>query len=173
MEGGKNQLGPNVGAVDIIHNQSVAGGDKSTSFTFRFSVCLLVPPTPVSTVSACVDQPGGRTGALGARRQGAIVLPSLQLRWKLALLRSRARGPLPQTFPQLIKFAAARELGQAGGDRQVRAGGEEGDGGDGDGEEAGGGGGVGAGRACGASSSGVCSDVLVPAQREMPPSLPL
>ena len=42
MEGGKNQLGPNVGAVDIIHNQSVAGGDKSTSFTFRFSVCLLV-----------------------------------------------------------------------------------------------------------------------------------
>ena len=26
MEGGKNQLGPNVGAVDIIHNQRVARG---------------------------------------------------------------------------------------------------------------------------------------------------
>ena len=38
MEGGKNQLGPNVGAVDIIHNQSVArGGDNSTSFNFQLS----------------------------------------------------------------------------------------------------------------------------------------
>ena len=43
MEGGKNQLGPNVGAVDIIHNQSVAGGDKSTSFNFQFSVCPGAP----------------------------------------------------------------------------------------------------------------------------------
>ena len=42
-KGGKNQLGPNVGAVDIIHNQSEAGGDKSTSFNFQFSQSVREP----------------------------------------------------------------------------------------------------------------------------------
>ena len=54
MEGGKNQLGPNVGAVDIIHNQRVAGGDKSTSFNFQFSVCQRAP-APVGPPSPSVD----------------------------------------------------------------------------------------------------------------------
>ena len=60
------------------------------------------------------------------------------------------------------------------GDREVRAGDEEGDVVDVGEEEAGGVGGGGAGRACtDCASSTSCSDVLVPAQREMPPSLPL
>ena len=58
-------------------------------------------------------------------------------------------------------------------DWEVRAGGEEEDVVDVGEEEAGRVGG-GAGRACTVcASSTSCSDVLVPAQREMPPSLPL
>ena len=98
--------------------------------------------------------------------------PPLELRPKLALFSGQTGGPLPQTFPQLIKFGGCRWSSARLGGTEVQAGGEAGDVVDVGGEEVGGVGVV-AGRACGGGGSGLCSDVLVTTQREMPPSLPL
>ena len=103
MEEGNNQPAPNGGAPDIIHNPVVARGDKYTSFNFQFTLCQLSPalvgvPDPRIARPACVDQPGARTGAPRARGQCCphYSCGGIQQYFDVD------RGPLPQTFPELI-----------------------------------------------------------------------
>ena len=56
MEGGKNQLGPNVGAVDIIHNQSVACGRRGQIHLIYLQVLRLSvgpPDSSLDSLSLC------------------------------------------------------------------------------------------------------------------------